>query len=137
MSPHSLRPDIDAFLAVGSFAVVGASNDRGKYGNKVLRCYAQHGLPVVGVNPKLHAVEQVDCFASVAAIPGAPRALSIVAPPSAAAAIVRDALAAGVKHLWFQPGAEEAGAVAAARAGGLAVIADGACVLVALGFRDE
>lgn len=130
-------PEIAAFLAVGSFAVVGASSDRAKYGNKVLRCYAQHGLPVVGVHPKLTAVEGVACYPSLAAIPGAPRAASIVAPPAAAAAIVADAKAAGVRHLWFQPGAEDAAAVAAARAAGLAVIAGGPCLLVALGFRDE
>ncbi len=130
-------PAIAAFLATGSFAVVGASADRAKYGNKVLRCYRQHGLPVVGVNPKLPSVEGVPCHASLAAIPGPPRAVSIVAPPAAAAAIVADAIAAGVRHLWFQPGAEDRAAVATANAAGLTVIADGSCLLVALGFRDD
>lgn len=130
-------PDVAAFLAVGSFAVVGASADRAKYGNKVLRCYAQHGLPVVGVNPKLTAVENVPCHPSLASIPGPPRAVSIVAPPAAAPAIVADAKAAGVLHLWFQPGAEDAGAIATARSLGMNVVADGPCLLVALGFRDE
>jgi predicted CoA-binding protein len=129
-------PEVAAFLAVGSFAVVGASADRAKYGNKVLRCYQQHGLPVVGVHPKLSACEGAAVHPSLAAVPGAPRAVSVVAPPAAAAGIVQDAIAAGCRHLWFQPGAEEAGAIAAARAAGLSVIADGSCVLVALGFRD-
>ena len=129
-------PEIAAFLAVGSFAVVGASADRAKYGNKVLRCYQQHGLPVVGVHPKLSACEGAAVHPSLAVVPGAPRAVSVVAPPAAAAGIVQDAIAAGCRHLWFQPGAEEAGAIAAARAAGLSVIADGSCVLVALGFRD-
>jgi uncharacterized protein len=129
-------PEIARFLAVGSFAVVGASNDRAKYGNKVLRCYAQHALPVVGVNPKLAIVEGVPCHPTLAAVPGPPRAASVVAPPAAAASIVADAQAAGVRHLWFQPGAEDQAAIAAARAAGIEVIADGPCLLVALGFRD-
>ena len=129
-------PEVAAFLAVGSFAVVGASADRAKSGNKVLRCYQQHGLPVVGVHPKLSACEGAAVHPSLAVVPGAPRAVSVVAPPAAAAGIVQDAIAAGCRHLWFQPGAEEAGAIAAARAAGLSVIADGSCVLVALGFRD-
>ncbi|MFO0277184.1 MAG: CoA-binding protein, partial [Planctomycetota bacterium] len=83
-------PEVAAFLAVGSFAVVGASLDRAKYGNKVLRCYQQHGLPVVGVHPKLTACEGAPVHASLAAVPGAPRAVSIVAPPAAAAGIVQD-----------------------------------------------
>ena len=129
-------PDIARFLAVGSFAVVGASTDRAKYGNKVLRCYAQHGLPVVGVNPKLTTVENVPCHPSLAAVPGPARAASVGAPPAAAASIVADAQAAGVRHLWFQPGAEDDAAIATARAAGIEVIAGGPCVLVALGFRD-
>jgi predicted CoA-binding protein len=131
------QPDeIAAFFAVGSFAVVGASLDRAKYGNKVLRCYAQHGLPVVGVHPKLTAVEGLPCYASLRAVPGLPRAVSVVAPPSAAASILADAKAAGVTQVWFQPGAEDPVAIDAARAEGMHVIADGPCLLVALGFRD-
>lgn len=130
-------PDIAAFLASAAFAVVGASNDRAKYGNKVLRCYQQHGKPVVGVNPKLAEVEGVPCHASLRLIPGAARAVSIVAPPMAAAAIVADAQAAGVRHLWFQPGAEDAVAISAARAAGLSVIAFGPCLLVALGYHEH
>jgi uncharacterized protein len=130
-------PDVAAFLAVGSFAVVGASPDRTKYGNKVLRCYQQHELPVVAVHPKATVVEGAPVFATLAAIPGPPRAVSIVAPPAAALAIVRDAAAVGIRHLWFQPGAEEAAAIAAARAAGIAVIHGGPCLLVALGFHDD
>lgn len=129
-------PAIADFLAVRSFAVVGASEDRAKFGNKVLRCYAQHELPVVGVNPKLDSVEGVACYASLgdaaAAIDG-PIAASVVAPPAAAGSIVTDAIAAGVRQLWFQPGAEDPAASAAARAAGIAVIDDGSCLLVALG----
>ncbi len=129
--------DIASFLAVGAFVVVGASADRDKYGNKVLRCYLQHDLPVVGVNPKLNAVEGVVCHARLTEVPGPPRAVSVVAPPAAAASILADAEASGVRHVWFQPGAEDAAAIEAARARGLQVIAGGPCVLVALGFRDE
>lgn len=131
------RASIDRFLAIGRFAVVGASSNRDKYGNKLLRCYAQHGLPVVGVNPRATEIEGHACHPSLRDIPGEPRAVSVVAPPAMAAGIVEDALASGVQHLWFQPGAEQAEAIAAARAGGIEVIANGPCVLVALGFRDE
>jgi uncharacterized protein len=116
-------PDVARFLAVARFAVVGASSDREKYGNKVLRCYAQHGLPVVGVNPRLTEVEGQPCHASLKDVPGPPRAVSVVAPPAAAAGIVADA-------------AEEPAALEAARSHGIEVIAGGPCLLVALGFRD-
>lgn len=129
-------PAIAAFLAQGSFAVVGASLDRAKYGNKVLRCYRQHGLPVVGVHPKLTEAEGVAVYPSLRQVPASVRAASVVAPPAAAMQIVADAEAMGIQHLWFQPGAEDPAASAAAREKGIAVIDDGACLLVALGFRD-
>jgi len=132
----SWPPAIERFLAIGRFAVVGASKNREKYGNKVLRCYAQHGLAVVGVNPKLDEVEGRSCHPDLASVDG-PRAVSVVAPPVAAMSIVEDAVAAGCQHLWFQPGAEDAAASARARDAGVEVIDDGSCLLVALGFRDE
>lgn len=95
---ENLPPEIVRFLAIGAFVVVGASADRAKYGNKVLRCYLQHGLPVVAVNPRLDVVEGVPCHASLAVVPGPARAVSVIAPPAAASAIVADALLAGVKH---------------------------------------
>lgn len=128
---------IEDFLASGAFAVVGASPDRDKYGNKVLRCYLQHGMKVVAVNPKQQVVEGVKCVPSLREVPQGTLAASVVAPPMAARKIVDDAVAARIRHLWFQPGAEEASAVAAAQKAGLNVIADGSCILVTLGFRDE
>ena len=128
---------IAAFLQAGHFAVVGASTNREKYGNKVLRCYLQHDLPVVAVNPRAETIEGAPCVPSLREVPVETKAASVVAPPAFAAQIVEDALARGVEHLWFQPGAEEPAAVAAARERGLSVIADGSCLLVALGFRDE
>lgn len=130
------REAIDRFLAVGAFAVVGASTNRDKYGNKVLRCYAQHGLPVVAVNPRATEIEGLPCYPSLRDIPGEPRAVSVVAPPAFADGIVADALASSVTHLWFQIGSEDEAAIATARTRGIEVIANGPCLLVALGFRD-
>ena len=53
----SVQDRIHSFLASGPFAVVGASTDRSKYGNKVLRCYQQHGHEVYPINPKAPEVE--------------------------------------------------------------------------------
>jgi hypothetical protein len=63
--------------------------------------------------------------------------LSIITPPIVTEQIVDDAIAAGVKHLWMQPGAESEAAIEKAKAAGLTVISGGPCVLVVLGFREE
>ncbi len=127
---------IQAFLASGAFAVVGASTDRSKYGNKVLRCYQQHGRKVYPVNPKAPEVEGLKAYPSLAALPEKVPAISVITPPPATEQVVREAHAAGVKHGWMQPGAESDAAVRAAEELGMNVIAGGPCVLVVMGFSE-
>ena len=57
-----LQDQIQAFLASGPFAVVGASPDRAKYGNKVLRCYRQHGLEAFPIHPREAEVEGLKAY---------------------------------------------------------------------------
>lgn len=127
---------IQSFLAADTFAVVGASTDRSKYGNKVLRCYQQHGKEVYPINPKAPAVEGLKAYPSLAALPVKVPAISVITPPATTELVVREAAAAGVKHIWMQPGAESPEAVRLAEALGLNVIAGGPCLLVMLGYHD-
>ena len=50
---------IREFFSCQSFAVIGASTNRSKFGNKVLRKYIEKGLPVVPVHPKENQIEGV------------------------------------------------------------------------------
>jgi predicted CoA-binding protein len=128
---------IDAFLAGATFAVAGASRDRNKYGNKVLRCYLQHRMKAVPVNPRESEVEGVPAVPDLASIEGPVHGVSIITPPPVTERLVEDAAALGIRHLWMQPGAESRRAVARAKELGLNVIAGGPCLLVVLGFRDD
>jgi predicted CoA-binding protein len=128
---------IQAFLDSGPFAVVGASTDRSKYGNKVLRCYLQHDLKAYPVHPKASEVEGQPCFSSLRELPEPVRAASVITPPPMTERVVEDAHASGVEFVWMQPGAESPAAVARAEELGMTVIAGGPCVLVTLGFKDE
>ena len=61
---------IRRFLAAGPWVVVGASSDRSKYGNKVLRCYQQHGRePLYAVNPREQEIEGLRAYPNLAALP--------------------------------------------------------------------
>ena len=130
-------PDVAAFLAVGSFAVVGASADRAKYGNKVLRCYQQAGRRAIPVNPREAEIEGVPCVASVLELPDDVRSISVITPPPVTERVVEEAIAKGIGNVWMQPGAESETAVEACRRAGINVIADGSCVLVVLGYRER
>lgn len=128
---------IEAFLAAGPWAVAGASTDRAKYGNKVLRCYLQNGrTPVYPVNPHAGEVEGLAAFPDLASLPEPVLGLSIITPPPVTEGLVEDAAAVGIPRLWMQPGAESQRALARAEELGLEVIAGGPCLLVVLGFRE-
>ena len=128
--------EIQRFLSARNFAVAGASPDRSKYGNKVLRALLQRQKQVVAIHPLATDVEGVRAFKSLSDLPEAVESLSIITPPSVTEKIVADAIGSGVRSIWMQPGAESDAAIELARASGIDVIAGGPCLLVAVGFRE-
>jgi predicted CoA-binding protein len=132
----SSQEKIQKFLAGKRFAVVGASQDREKYGNKVLRVYQQNNIEAVPVNPAATEIEGVTAYPDLASIPGSIDGVSIITRPGVTEQVVQDAANRGIKHIWMQPGAESERAVALAEKSGANVIAGGPCVLVSLHFRD-
>jgi predicted CoA-binding protein len=136
-TPRSEAERIEAFLASDSFAVVGASTARSKYGNKVLRCYKQHGRKVHPVNPRAPEVEGLRAYPSLAALPEPVPAISVITPPAVTEQVVREAHAAGVRHVWMQPGAESDEAIRTAESLGMNLIAGGPCLLVVMGYQEH
>lgn len=131
-----LKDQISEFLAGQPCAVVGATADREKYGNKVLRCFLQKDLSVVPVNPRAENIEGLKAAASLAECVPVPYAVSIITPPKITETVVRQAIELGIQHIWMQPGAESEAAVAECRDAGCNVISGGPCVLVVLGYRE-
>lgn len=136
MTHQSLEDRIEAFFEGEPHAVVGASQDREKYGNKVLRAYLQSGRPVYPVNPNATIVEGVAAVAQLRRLPESVHGISIVTPPSITELIIEEAASLGIKHVWMQPGAESDTAIKRALELGLNVIAGEACILVVLGYRE-
>ncbi len=131
-----LSEKIAAFLSGSPHAVVGASQDRTKYGNKVVRVFLQNGRRVFAVNPKETAIEGVPCYPDLASLPEPVHGVSIVTPPAVTEKIVEQAAAAGIKYVWMQPGAESPPALRRAEELGLVAIAGGSCLLVTLRYHE-
>lgn len=131
-----VHASIAAFLDGDAFAVAGASSNRAKYGNKVLRCYLQQGRTAYPLNPREREIEGLAVYPDLASLPHPVHGLSIITPPPVTEKLVEEAAAAGVKHVWMQPGAESRRAVERARQLGMNVISGGPCLLVALGYRE-
>ncbi|KAJ3189642.1 hypothetical protein HK101_008819 [Irineochytrium annulatum] len=120
-----------SFFKSHTFAVVGASADPTKFGNKVLRWYLERSLDVIPVNPKADAIEGKACIKVIKDLPN-PKStsLSLVTPPAVTISVLREAKALGIPAVWLQPGTESAEVHAFAKqdAGSMEVIFD--CVLV-------
>lgn len=128
---------IDIFLDAEAYGVVGASVNRDKYGNKVLRCYIQNGYRVIPVNPKEKEIEGIPCVASVMDLPDEVKSISVITPPTITEKVVEMAARKGIKNIWMQPGAQSDRAVELCRQNGINAIADGSCILVVLRYHEE
>ncbi|KAI8323763.1 NAD(P)-binding protein [Martensiomyces pterosporus] len=126
------------FFGSKVYAVVGASADRSKFGNKVLRWYIDNNLHVVPVNPRAAEIEGVKCARSLselhlldeAAADPQQVSVSVITPPRISEGVVDEAAKLGIKHLWFQPGSEPSNLHATASELGIHAIGGGACILV-------
>lgn len=114
-----------------SVAVIGASTDRSKFGNKAVRAYAQRGFTVWPVNPKEPAVEGTPAFTSIADVPGRPNLVSVYLPPPVVLKVLPAIAAKGCDELWLNPGTESPEVLAEAARLGLNVVQ--ACSIVAVG----
>ena len=129
--------DISKFLDGSPFAVVGASADRSKFGNKVLRAYLRSNRVVIPINPKESEIEGLKAFARLADVSGPIHGVSIITPPKITESIIEQAGELGIKHVWIQPGAESDIAIQRAEELNMNVIAGGPCLLVDISAYDK
>lgn len=117
-------------------AVVGASADRAKYGNKSVRAHQAAGYEVYPVNPKGGTIEGLTAYRSLAEIPiDHLSRVSVYLPPAAGLTLLDEIAAKGCDEVWFNPGSESAELLAKARATGLNAIAS--CSIVDLGMSPS
>ena len=112
-------------------AVIGASTDRRKFGNKAVRAFLRQGYDVVPINPHEARVEGLVAYRSVLDVPGAIDMATVYVPPAIGLAIMAEIARKGIPEVWLNPGAESPELVAAARALGLSPIE--ACSIVGIG----
>jgi predicted CoA-binding protein len=119
-----------------AIAVVGASANRQKFGNKCVRAYRDAGYRVYPVNPVEREIEGLPVFRTLAEVPAPLDRISVYLPPPVTLAllpeIARAALPAGAE-VWFNPGAANGEVLAEARRLGIA--ARPGCSIVDIGRR--
>jgi uncharacterized protein len=129
---NNMNENIDAMLAAKTFAVVGASTNQEKYGNKVFRSLKAHGKTAYPVNPRATVIEGDTAYPSVSALPEKPEVVVSIVPSKITEQLVDEMAAQGLTNLWIQPGAESAAAIASAKELGIATVHSGPCIMVGL-----
>src|SRR5688500_3341388 len=112
-------------------AVVGASNNRAKFGNKALRAFQAAGYRVIPVNLSEPTVEGLPAYKSVLDIPGALDMATVYVPAAATLALLDEFERKQIPEIWINPGAESDEVIAEARRRGLKAIF--ACSIVGIG----
>jgi predicted CoA-binding protein len=112
-------------------AVVGASSNRQKFGNRAVRAFRLQGYTVVPINPHETEVEGLKAYASVLDVPGTVDMVSLYVPPEIGERIIEEIARKGIAEVWLNPGAESDSLIARARALQIQPIV--ACSIVAIG----
>ena len=112
-------------------AVIGASNNRSKFGNRAVRAFRQQGYTVVPINPHEAEVEGLKAYASVLDVPGTVDMASLYVPPEIGVRVIEEIARKGIAEVWLNPGAESDALIARARA--LTIQPIVACSIVAIG----
>ena len=115
-----------------TIAVLGASTDRQKFGNKCVRAYLQAGYEVYPVNPREDAIEGLRVYRRLEEIPIDLDRISIYLPPVITERLLSEIASTNAGQVWFNPGSADASILAGAAALGIAV-RDG-CSIVDVGM---
>jgi len=112
-------------------AVIGASSDRQKFGNKALRAFRDKGYTVIPINPREPEVEGEKTYASVLDVPGDVDMATFYVAPAVGLKILEDVVKKGIPEVWFNPGADGPEVVERAKALGLKTVI--ACSILGIG----
>ena len=112
-------------------AVIGASSNRLKFGNRAVRAFQRQGYTVVPINPHEHDVEGLKTYKSVLDVPGAIDMATMYVPPEIGEQVIEEIARKKIPEVWLNPGAESDTLIARARA--LAIQPIVACSIVGIG----
>lgn len=112
-------------------AVIGASNNRQKFGNKAVRAFLREGATVIPIHPTEPEIEGLQAYRSVLDVPGPIDMATFYVPPEVGALVMDDIARKQIPEVWLNPGSESDALIEQARQLHLTPIV--ACSIVAVG----
>ncbi|MEM9352973.1 MAG: CoA-binding protein [Planctomycetota bacterium] len=119
-----------------TIAIIGASSNPEKFGNKAVRAYLRQGYEVYPVNPKGGEIEGLAAFQAIGDVPAESLdRISLYVPPPVGLGLIDEIAAKGCRELWLNPGSESPELVERAEAAGLNPVV--ACSIVDIGASPK
>jgi predicted CoA-binding protein len=112
-------------------AVIGASSNRDKFGNKAFRAFTKQGYMVIAINPNEAEVEGQRTYATVLDFPDAIDLATFYVPPHVGVKVMDDVAKKRIPEVWLNPGADAPAVVTRARELGLKMVRQ--CSIIAIG----
>src|SRR5207247_9958276 len=95
-------------------AVIGASSNPQKFGNRAVRAFRRQGYTVVPINPHEDEVEGLKTYASVLDVPDTIDMATFYVPPEIGEQVIEDVARRKIAEVWLNPGAESDALIARA-----------------------
>jgi predicted CoA-binding protein len=92
---------VKSFLESRRIAVFGYSRTQASVANGLYKKFKDHGYEVFAVNPKAAEITEVQCYPSLAEIPGHIEAAMVCTPPGATMEVLQQCANLGVKKVWI------------------------------------
>ena len=127
---------IQDFLAQKRIAVVGASRNREKFGNKIYRALKARGYEVYPINPAASQIEGDEAYPSLSALPLAMDGVITITPPEQTEKVAQECVRLGIKQVWMQPGSESEEAINFLKEHGISTVHH-VCMLMTLAANDN
>lgn len=123
---------MEAMLSERTWAVVGASPNKSRFGYRIYCTLKAHGYEVYAVNPDCGSIDGDPVFPDVTSLPAGVACVDMVVKPEIGKRILPAISAAGIRYVWFQPGTMDPELLKMAEELGLEVV-DRGCVMARLG----
>ena len=123
--------NIETMLKSKTWAVVGATDNKEKFGYKIFKVMLEAGLEVYPINTGVSEVLGQKCYAALKDLPVKPDAVDVVVPPRVGEQIMHECAELGIQNVWLQPSAGAQQVIQVAQSLGLTVVHD-ACIMAEL-----
>lgn len=123
--------NINEFIGLKSFAIIGVSAKRKKFGNHILKEMLMRGFNLYPIHKSAMLIDGVPCYMDLKNLPEKPEGVILVIHPEETEKAVKEIAAAGIKYVWMQQGAESMTAIEYCEKHGIKVISR-ECILMFL-----